>query len=241
MIKIENVVKRFGKLTALKGINLSIQSGGCISLIGPNASGKTTVIKAILGLVMPDEGAIYIKGKSIEGEWMYREHIGYMPQIGRYPENMTIRQLFKMIIDVRKTTIDVCDTELMNVFEIEKINAKRMGTLSGGTRQKISACLAFLFNPDILILDEPTAGLDPVATELLKEKIQREKNKGKLILITSHVLSDLDDLVDEVIYLQDGQINFQKSIDLIKQETGERKLSRAIAKVMGYKEHDATV
>lgn len=241
MIKIENVVKRFGKLIALNGINLSIQTGGCISLIGPNASGKTTLIKAILGLVIPDEGTIYVKGQAIGGEWLYRKHIGYMPQIGRYPDNMTIGQLFKMLIDVRKASLPECDTELMKLFEIERINSKRMGTLSGGTRQKISACLAFLFNPDILILDEPTAGLDPVSTELLKEKIQREKNKGKLVLITSHVLSDLDELVDEVIFLQDGQINFQKSIGLIRQETGEMKLSRAIAKVMGYKEHDKTI
>lgn len=240
MIKIENVEKVFGKLTALAGVNLSLQTGGCIALIGPNASGKTTLIKSILGLVIPDKGSIYVKGKSIDGEWMYRESIGYMPQIGRYPDNMTIRQLFKMIVDIRKTTFELCDTELLKIFEIEKINSKRMGTLSGGTRQKISACLAFLFNPDILILDEPTAGLDPVSTELLKEKILKEKKKGKLIMITSHVLSDLDDLVDEVIFLQDGQITFQKSISLIRQETGENKLSRAIAKVMGYKEHDQT-
>lgn len=234
MIKIENLYKRFGKLTALDKINLSLRQAKCIALIGPNASGKTTLIKSILGLVIPDGGNIEVNRKSIRGEWTYRENIGYMPQIGRYPDNMTIIQLFKMIVDVRKAKWNDCDLELVKLFEIEKINSKKPGTLSGGTRQKISACLAFLFNPLILILDEPTAGLDPVSTELLKEKIRKEKSKNKLILITSHVLNDLDELADEVIFLQDGKINFQKEIEVIKQETGEIKLSRAIAKVMGY-------
>lgn len=241
MIEITNLSKLFGKLTVLNNINLTIEKAKCIALIGPNASGKTTLIKSILGLVIPDCGNISVNGKSINGEWMYRQNIGYMPQIGRYPENMTIRQLFSMIIDVRKSSWAQCDSELIKLFEIEKIYTKKLGTLSGGTRQKISACLAFLFNPDIFILDEPTAGLDPVSTEILKEKILHEKSKNKLILITSHVLSDLDELVDEIIFLQDGEINFQKNIALIKQETGEAKLSRAIAKIMGYKENAATV
>ncbi len=234
MIKIENISKIFSKQVVLDKVNLTTEKARCIALIGPNASGKTTLIKSILGLVIPNEGSITIMGKPIYKEYLYRQHIGYMPQIGRYPDNMTIAQLFKMIVDLRKTKWEECDLDLINLFEIDKINSKRLGTLSGGTRQKISACLAFLFHPEILILDEPTAGLDPVSTELLKEKIKKEKNNNKLILITSHVLSDLDELVDEVIYLQDGKINFQKSIDLLKQETGEIKLSRAIAKVMGY-------
>lgn len=235
MIRVENLSKKFGRLIVLNKINLVIDKPKCIALIGPNASGKTTLIKSILGLVIPDSGNIIVKGKPILGEWFYRHDIGYMPQIGRYPENMTIRQLFSMIIDVRKSSWEKCDTELLEQFAIQNSFDKLMGNLSGGTRQKISACLSLLFSPDILILDEPTAGLDPVSTELLKEKILKEKSKSKLILITSHVLSDLDELVDEVIYLQDGQINFQKNIEQLKQDTSETKLSRAIAKVMGYK------
>jgi Cu-processing system ATP-binding protein len=107
-----------------------------------------------------------------------------------------------------------------------------MGTLSGGTTQKVSAALAFLFNPAVLILDEPTAGLDPIASEILKEKILAEKDNGKLILVTSHVLSDLDDLVTEVIYMQDGKLCFHQSIELLRQDTGEQKLTKAIAFIM---------
>ncbi len=237
MIKVENLTKKFGKLTVLDDVNLHLTGRGCISLIGPNASGKTTLIKSVLGLVVPDSGRILIKGSDIQGDWKYRKDIGYMPQIGRYPDNMTIGQLFKMLIDIRQSTWEQCDKELMDLFEIDKIRTKRLGTLSGGTRQKISAVLAFLFNPDILILDEPTAGLDPVACEILKEKMILEIQRGKLILITSHVLSDLDELVSEVIFLQDGKINFHKSFDQLRKDTGEERLSRAIAKVMGYKGH----
>jgi Cu-processing system ATP-binding protein len=107
-----------------------------------------------------------------------------------------------------------------------------MRTLSGGTRQKVSASLAFLFNADVLILDEPTAGLDPLASEILKDKIIREKQKGKLVLITSHILSDLDDIITEIIYLEEGKLRFHKSFAQLQQDTGETKLSKAIAQVM---------
>jgi len=107
-----------------------------------------------------------------------------------------------------------------------------MRTLSGGTRQKVSASLAFLFNPKVLILDEPTAGLDPVSSEILKEKIRKEKAAGKLILITSHILSDLDDIVSELIYMQEGKWFSTNPLNCWKKETGEERLSRAIANVM---------
>ena len=240
MIRVENLTKRYGNLAALDSVTLTMEQGKCIALIGPNASGKTTLIKSILGLVFPNEGKILINQVPVIGEWEYKSNIGYMPQIGRYPENISIQQLFRMLIDLRQAEWNKCDLDLHSRFEIEKIHEKKLGTLSGGTRQKVSACLAFLFNPAILILDEPTAGLDPVSTEMLKEKILKEKANGKLILITSHVLSDLDELVDEVVFLQEGKISFQKSISSLRQETGEEKLSRSIAKVMGYTENGET-
>jgi Cu-processing system ATP-binding protein len=117
-------------------------------------------------------------------------------------------------------------------FELEKMFFKQMRTLSGGTTQKVSATLAFLFNPDVLILDEPTAGLDPLASEILKEKIILEKEKGKLILITSHLLSELDDLVSEIVFMQEGKIYFHKKVSDLKLETNESKISKSIAKIL---------
>lgn len=232
MIEIKNIQKRYGKLTALNNVSLSLNKGEAISLIGPNGSGKTTLIKCLLGIVISDSGTISINDRDIFNNWDYRNDVGYMPQIGRYPDNMTIGQIFEMLHDLRYKKSKEIDNELIAAFGLDPIMHKRMRTLSGGTRQKVSAAIAFLFHPGILILDEPTAGLDPIASEALKDKIRREKEKGKLILITSHILSDLDDLVSQIIYLQDGNIIFHKSISQLREDTQEQKLSRAIASVM---------
>ncbi|MFT3747265.1 MAG: ABC transporter ATP-binding protein [Agriterribacter sp.] len=232
MIIANNINKKFGRLKALDNVSVSCNKGECIALIGPNGSGKTTFIKAILGMVLCDSGFITFNGKNILHNWEYRSKIGYMPQIGRYPDNMSIGQLMDMMKDIRNRKTLPLDEELVNKFELDKLYDKRMRTLSGGTRQKVSASLAFLFNPEVLILDEPTAGLDPVAAEILKEKIVAEKAKGKLILITSHILSELDDLVSQVIYLQDGKLIFHKKIEALRADTGQEKLSKAIATVM---------
>jgi Cu-processing system ATP-binding protein len=233
MIIANNVTKKFGRLTALNNVSASCLKGQCVALIGPNGSGKTTLVKSILGMVVPDSGFITFNGKNILHDWTYREHIGYMPQIGRYPENMTIGQVLGMMKDIRfKNDQTSLDEDLVNDFKLNTLLNKRMRTLSGGTTQKVSASLAFLFNPDVLILDEPTAGLDPLSSEILKQKIIDEKQKGKLVLITSHILSELDDLITHVLYMQDGNLLFHKSIELLREDTGEKKLSKAIASVM---------
>jgi len=232
MIIASNVSKKFGKLQALDNVSVTCNKGECIALIGPNGSGKTTLIKSILGMVVCDSGFITFNGKNIKHHWQYRENVGYMPQIGRYPDNMSIGQLINMMKDIRGKKNVQLDEDLISQFGLKEILTKRMRTLSGGTRQKVSAALAFLFNPDVLILDEPTAGLDPVASEILKEKIIAEKNKGKLVLITSHILSELDDLISQVIYMQEGKLCFHKKIQDLRTDTGEEKLSRAIAHVM---------
>lgn len=242
MIEVQGLTKKFGKLNALDNLSVSLKKGQAVSLIGPNGSGKTTFIKCLLGMVIPDSGIIEFAGKNIARDWHYRQNIGYMPQIGRYPDNMQIGQLFEMMKDIRKSENKTpnsellrhnsLDEELISAFELKTIFHKKMRTLSGGTRQKVSASLAFLFNPLVLILDEPTAGLDPLASEILKEKIQQEKNKGKLILLTSHILSDLDELTTDIMYLIEGKLQFFRTLEDLKAITSEEKLGKAIAKLM---------
>lgn len=232
MIRIENLKKRFKRLQAIDDISAQFARGQVVALIGPNGSGKTTLIRSILGLVKPGTGRIYVDSKAINGDPAYRSRIGYMPQIGRYPDNMKVGQLFSMMKNIRQAADEDLDTELLEKFNLAAIFDKPMRTLSGGTRQKVSAALAFYFNPEILILDEPTAGLDPLSCEILKEKILQEKQKNKLILITSHILSDLDELTTHVMYLQEGKMIFLKDIESLRQETGQDKLGKAIARVM---------
>jgi len=136
-----------------------------------------------------------------------------------------------MIRDLRRDQ-STLDEDLIKEFKLDQMKDKRMHTLSGGTRQKVSASLAFLFNPSILILDEPTAGLDPIATEALKEKILSDMNSNKTFMITSHIMSDLDELSSYLIYIEEGKILFKDSIELLKEETGEIKLGRAVATIM---------
>jgi Cu-processing system ATP-binding protein len=232
MITAKNITKQFGKLKALDNVSITFSRGECIALLGPNGSGKTTLIKSLLGMVVPDSGSIHFNNENISNKWQYRGQIGYMPQIGRYPENMTIAHVIDMMKDIRKDSGEKHDEDLIESFGLKSMMHKKMRTLSGGTTQKVSASLAFLFNPDVLILDEPTAGLDPLSSELLKQKIIKEKQNGKLILITSHILSELDDLITEVFYMQEGKLLFHKKLSHLKEETGELKLSKAIAKIM---------
>lgn len=234
MISIKQVEKSFGKVKALDEVTLELQQGKSYALIGPNGSGKTTLIKSILGMVLPSAGEILVDGKSIRNCWDYREKIGYMPQIGRYPDNLRMGQLFDMMKNIRKNSYFL-DEELQDAFKLEELFDKPMHTLSGGTRQKVSAALAFLFSPPVLILDEPTAGLDPLSVEFLKDKIQLEREKGKLILITSHVMSDLDDLSSDALYLFEGKLKYNSSIDELKEITGESRLGKAIARFMSGK------
>lgn len=237
MIEIKNISKQFGKFKALDNVNLTLNKAECIALIGPNGCGKTTLIKNILGMVLPTNGEILFNGKSIKNDYMYRQHIGYMPQIGRYPDNMTIGQVIEIIKNIRQAEHGL-DESLIDSFQLKSMFNKKMNTLSGGTTQKVSAVLAFLFNPDILILDEPTAGLDPIASEILKEKIIAEKQKGKLILITSHLLSELDDLITQIVFMQDGKVLFNKPIQQLKAETGEEKISKAITNILKSRQRD---
>jgi len=231
MIEIRQVSKYFGKFNVLKEVNLTCAPGQCIALIGPNGCGKTTLIKCILGMVIPTSGDILFNQKNISEDFMYRHKIGYMPQIGRYPDNMSIGQVIDMIKDIRNTR-EPLDEELIRAFRLNEIYDKKMRTLSGGTTQKVSAALAFLFNPEVMILDEPTAGLDPLAAEILKEKIIEENRKGKLILITSHLLSELDDLVTHVILMQEGDIRFHLATADLMEKTKTLSLAKAITHIL---------
>ncbi len=232
MIVARNLSKSFGRVRALDDFNVTMERGQSVLLIGPNGSGKTTFIKCVLGLVLPDKGGLTLDGASLLGDPLLRRSIGYMPQIGRFPDHLRVGQIIEMMREIRRGTHTRTDEDLMEAFEIHKIADKPARTLSGGTRQKVSACLAFLFDPDILILDEPTAGLDPVAAEILKDKVRAEMAKEKLILMTSHILSDLDEITSDVLHLIEGRLQFYRPIDQLMAEHPGQRLGKVIATIM---------
>jgi len=232
MLDVRNLTKSFGKMKAMDNFSGFMEAVQSVSLVGTNGSGKTIFIKCLLGLATPDKGVILFMGQSVLGAWEYRKYIGYMPQIGRYPDNIRVGQVLDMVKEIRQHETVQLDEDLVTAFQIDKFAHKAMRTLSGGMRQKVSACLAFLFDPRVLILDEPTAGLDPLSSEILKEKVLAEKSKDKLIILTSHIFSDLEELTSDILYIIDGKIRFYEPIDVLKERTGEQKLNRALARVM---------
>jgi Cu-processing system ATP-binding protein len=231
MISISNLQKSYGKLHVLKGIDLEIGDGAITAILGPNGAGKTTLIKSILGLVKPDGGSVTVNGTRLNGNSDYRRDLGYMPQTARYPENLTVREIIDMVKDIRGYEHPT-DEMLVGSFRLDSELGKKFKTLSGGNRQKVSAVVAFLFNPKIIFLDEPTAGLDPVSSSKLKDKIQAEKAAGKSIILTSHILSEVQELADRVIYILEGRIAFDSPMQNLLDQTGEATLERAVAQMI---------
>ncbi len=231
MIALKNIEKKFGKFHVLKNISLDVQPGKITAIVGPNGSGKTTIIKSILGLVKPESGDILIDDKSIIGEHLYRKNIGYMPQSASFPENLTVREVIKMIADLRNEEINI-ESNLIEILNLIPEMNKQIKNLSGGNKQKLSAYIALIFNPSIIILDEPTAGLDPVASSNLKQRILEECSNGKTIILTSHIMTEIEELSDNIIFLIDGKIVFDGEVKDLIESSGEHILEKAIANMM---------
>jgi|TARA_R100000479_G_scaffold51000_3_gene24018 Cu-processing system ATP-binding protein len=231
MIEINNLHKKFGKNEVLKGIDLTINNGGIFAVLGPNGSGKTTLIKSILGMVVPNSGTIKLNGNSIKKSWEYRNDIDYLPQIANFPGNLTVKELIKMIKDLRSSKV-ADDVRLIELFKLQPFLDKKLSNLSGGTKQKVNLVLTFMFDSPLVILDEPTTGLDPISHIRLKELITAEKEKGKTILITSHIMSFVEEIADEIVFLLEGKIYFRGSIPELKTKTEQPDFEHAIASML---------
>ncbi len=230
MVEIRQLYKSFGKVSVLEGIDLSFDQSGIFAVLGPNGSGKTTLIKCILGMVIPQKGDISINGDSILRKWNYRNHISYLPQIANFPQNIKVIELIYMIKNLRSQSAQELD--LVEKFGLQPFLDKKLGNLSGGTRQKVNILLTFMFDAPLIILDEPTTGLDPVALIYLKELLRKEKDRGKTILITTHIMNLVDEIADRVVFLLDGKIYFNGTADEMKSQTGQRNLEHAIATIL---------
>ncbi|HEU5171759.1 MAG TPA: ABC transporter ATP-binding protein [Gemmatimonadales bacterium] len=231
IVEIEGLGKRFGRRTVLHGITCAFGRGRVTAVLGPNAAGKSTLIKVLLGLVCPDAGRVTIDGMVIGSDPSYRRGIGYMPQEARFPENLTGRKVLAMLRDLRGAATPV-DTTLLEGFQLDAELDKPLRTLSGGTRQKLNAAIAFLFLPRLLILDEPTAGLDPLASGYLKDRVADARAGGASVILTSHVMAEVEEMVDDVVFLLEGRLRFRGALHELRAHTGETRLERAIARLM---------
>ena len=224
-VTFENVGKKYGKLWALREFSARFEPGETVSVIGPNGSGKTTMIKCLLGLVRSSTGTITVNGEHVGPDPEYRHHVGHMPQISRFPNELKIGQLMD---DIRGSNKGRSEGALVKELGVVDMMDMRLGTLSGGQRQKVSAVLAFRYSPSVLVLDEPTAGLDPLSSQIVLQAVRNIKREGCTVLITSHLMEEVEALADRVAYLQDGTLRFLLPPEDLLAITGEKRLSKAI-------------
>lgn len=224
------VHKRFGRVAALRDVTLTVPQGRVTAILGPNGAGKSTLIRCLLGLVRPDAGVIRAGDTAVGDDPEYRSQIGYMPQAACFPANLTGREVIGMLRDLRANPDE--DRELIGAFRLDAELDRPVRVLSGGTRQKLNAAVAFLFRPRLLLLDEPTAGLDPVASIRLKDRIRAARRDGVTVVLTSHLLGEVEDLADEVVFLLKGRVSFHGPLSRLLAETGEARLERAVARLM---------
>ncbi|WP_416867574.1 MAG: ABC transporter ATP-binding protein [Imperialibacter sp.] len=227
MINIQHLHKSFGKLEVLRDIQLEIIPGKVTAVLGPNGSGKTTLMKSILGMTLPDQGTIEVRGEPTRHAWNYRKHLSYVPQIAQFPSNLTVQELLQMIKEVRQEPAN--EDPLVDRLSLQPFLDKKLGTLSGGTRQKVNLVLALMFDAPIVLMDEPTAGLDPVALLELKRLIQDMRKAGKCIVVTTHIMPLVEELADEIVFLLDGKVYFQGSLSELFSLTEKNTLEEAIA------------
>lgn len=231
LVAMRGICKRFGAREVLRNVDLDISRGAVTAIIGPNGAGKTTLNKALLGLVRVDAGTVHFDGVDTAGRIEHRARIGYMPQTPRYPDAFTAGDVLQLLRDFRGDTVTL-DEELLEAFALAPLLDRPARTLSGGQRQRLNAAAAFLFTPELLLLDEPTAGLDPIAAGILKDKIRSARADGRAIVITSHILSELQELADRVVFLHEGTLHWSGSLDGLFAHTGASSLERAIADLM---------
>ena len=230
-VRVRGLRKRFGAHAVLSELDATFPAGRITGLVGPNGAGKTTLLKILLGLVTPDAGNVEVLGRPLDGTPEYRARLGYMPQSPRFAEQLTGRELVTMVRGLRGATGPV-DESLLDWFTGTRVLDQRVATLSGGTRQKLNAALAFLFRPDLLILDEPTAGLDPVASRRLKDEILTARDRGVSVILSSHLAGELDELADHLVFVLDGRTRFEGSPRELERVTGWRQLERGLAALM---------
>jgi Cu-processing system ATP-binding protein len=232
VVEVIQLEKSYGKLPVLRGVDARFEPGKITALVGPNAAGKTTLIKSVLGLVLPDGGEVRVNGKPVAGAWAYRREVGYMPQSPHFPVNLTVSETFALARSVRAVTSRAREEELTEVFGLAPFLASPVRTLSGGTRQKVSAVVALMFDPSVLVLDEPTAGLDPLYSSRLKDHLAELRTKGVTILLTSHYVSEVEALADEVVFLLEGRVKFAGALDELRRVTMQTDLERSVARLM---------
>ncbi|MBQ8538951.1 MAG: ABC transporter ATP-binding protein [Ruminococcus sp.] len=217
ILRCENLTKKYTNTTALNKINLTLESGKIVGLLGPNGSGKTTLIKLINGLLTPTEGKIFVNGKTPGVET--KCEVAYLPDNSYLNSWMTVKQIIDFFKDFYEDfREDVAYTMLNRLSITPDVKLK---TLSKGNKEKVCLILVMSRNAKLYVLDEPIAGVDPAARDYVISTIINNYNPEATVLISTHLISDIEEVLDEAIFIQNGDILLQKSIDDIREENGK--------------------
>lgn len=213
----ENLVKRYGAKTALNGVHLRMTKGKIIGLLGPNGSGKTTIIKIINGLLTADSGKILIDGKSPGVET--KKIVSYLPDNSYLNTYMTVREIVTYFKDFYADFREELAYEMLSRLGIQP--ELKLKTLSKGNKEKVCLILTMSRNAKLYVLDEPIAGVDPAARDYVIDTIIQNQNPDATVLISTHLISDIEQVLDEVIFLKDGITVLHKTVDEIREENGK--------------------
>ena len=222
---LERVTRQFGAVTALAGVDLAIPEGRVVGLLGPNGAGKTTIVRLLLGMMKPGSGNVRVFGGDPRSTTV-RVRIGAMLQVGKVPETLRVREHIELFSSYYPRPLPCSET--IGIAGLERVAGRLFGELSGGQKQRVLFALAICGNPDLLILDEPTVGLDVEARHALWDRVRDLVSRGKTIILTTHYLDEADALSDQIVVINKGSIIAQGSPREIKSSIGG-KLIRCVS------------
>jgi ABC-2 type transport system ATP-binding protein len=213
-IDVRDLSKNYGDTRALRGLNVQITRGQTVALIGPNGAGKSSFVEIVMGLRRPDGGSVRVLGHDVVSDPRAHVHrIGVQLQESRLFAKVSAREYFKFFARLYPSHVDLA--ELAKDMALDTLMDKRVGQLSGGQRQRLALALALINDPDLLILDEPTVGLDPIVRREFWELIRRQRTAGKTVLFTTHYMDEAQALADTVLMISSGQLVAQGSAQQI--------------------------
>lgn len=228
MVEITTLTKDFGNVTALDGVSLKLEKGQIVGLLGPNGSGKTTLIKIMSGLLTPTEGSVTINGLNPGIET--KKIVAYLPDRNSLPDYMTTDQLIAMYADFFED-FDIAKAEAM-IDDLGIDRKQKMKKMSKGTKEKLQLCLVMARQAQVYLLDEPIGGVDPATRDYILRTIISNYNEDAVVIISTHLISDVESVLDDVVFIKQGKVVLHKNADEVREENGESidKLFREVFK-----------
>ena len=214
IVRCSNLTKRYGNLVALNRVNFTLESGKIVGLLGPNGSGKTTLIKLLNGLLTPTEGELQIVGQPVGVE--SKKLVAYLPDNSYLNSWMTVKQIVAYFADFYEDFRPEVAYEMLGRLDIAP--DRKLKTLSKGNKEKVCLILVMSRNARLYVLDEPIAGVDPAARDYVISTIINNYNPEATVLISTHLIADIEQILDEVVFLKEGNVVLQKTVDEIRTE-----------------------